>query len=55
MILINLTDNHIQLLLKCKNTTKDRCFNDWNIEGLLNEAIYEFYEKYGKETKRSGE
>ena len=46
-MLIEISSGQIEKLLMCRKT-KDRCFEDWNIEGLLNEAIYEFYEKYYK-------
>lgn len=47
MILIELNPQKIELLLKAKTTTK-RSFNNWDFEQLLNEAIYEFYYKYGE-------
>lgn len=50
MITINLTSDHIEMLLKSKQTKK-RQFQNWSIEGLLNEAIYEFYQKYTTDTK----
>lgn len=45
MILIQLTDDHVDMLLKCKNTKK-RSFSKWGIHSLLNEAIFEFYNRY---------
>jgi len=46
-MLIEVTDNQIELLFKCRNTDK-RAFREWNLKGLLNEAIYEFHQKYYK-------
>lgn len=48
MIQINIHSDHIEWLLKCRNTKK-RNFSQWTVESLLNEAIYEFYQKYGDE------
>lgn len=48
MLLIELHSDHLDMLMKCKNTNK-RPFSSCKIEMLLNEAILEFYMKYGKQ------
>lgn len=45
MMLIELTDGEIEWLLACKKTNK-RVFGNWTIQQLLQDAIYEFKEKY---------
>lgn len=46
--MVELTEKNLELLLSCRRRTKDRDFTDWQISTLINEAIYGFYEKYGK-------
>lgn len=48
MMLIQLYDNQIEWLLKAKKT-KQRSFSNWELTGLINEAIFEFYQKYKEE------
>ena len=48
MILIDLDDTKIDMLIECKKT-KLRGFDGWELKSLINEAIFEFYQKYGKE------
>jgi len=48
MILIQLTDDHVDMLMKCKKA-KTRRFNEWKLHDLLNEAIREFYARHGVE------
>ena len=51
MILIQLTDDHVDMLMKCKKA-RSRCFNEWKLHDLLNEAIGDFYRKYGVEGEK---
>ena len=48
MFLTSISENQLEKLLKCRHT-KSRGFKEWSAESLINEAILEFYEKYGKE------
>ena len=40
--------------MECKKTKADRGFHDWGVHLLLNEAIYEFHQKYQPPEKLEG-
>lgn len=48
MFMTTISEYQLEKLLKCRKT-KLRGFKEWNTESLINEAISEFYERYGKE------
>jgi len=47
LILVKLSALQVERLIECRKT-KLRGFEDWEIESLLDEAVLQFYEKYGK-------
>jgi hypothetical protein len=49
-MLIEISDAQITKLIECKKT-KQRAFNEWQIQYLLGEAINEFHKKYGDQKK----
>lgn len=51
MILIELTEYDIERLIECRkmHAKQRRNFAGWSMKDLLNEAIIDFYDKYGKE------
>lgn len=46
-MLVEIRTGKIEQLIACKKNVKGRDFRDWDVEGLLNEAIDEFWKKYG--------
>lgn len=47
-MLIEINAQQIERLIQCRKTNKkyQRCFGEWSLESLLNEAILEFNLKY---------
>ena len=48
---MEIDEHQMESLIKCKESDK-RMFNKWNVQQLLNEAIYEFTLKYVKEKEK---
>ena len=46
-MLIEVHEDSVIKLCKCRTNKHGRVFSNWNVEGLLREAICEFYDKYG--------
>lgn len=46
-MLIEIDDKMLNWLIKAREA-KNRGFHEWTINQLLSQAIYEFYDRYGK-------